>query len=118
MPLLILDNIIVFLWRLFGHRFRASRCQKWPCVSGKIENVDCPEHEMYPYAEIHYCYQVDGAEFDSRCLRGFWHDDSARGLARRYERLKSAKIRYSPENSATSYILDDDQDFAEFKRTC
>jgi len=56
MPL-ILDNIIVFLWRTFAQVIRKSRCHKWPLVSGTIDNVACPEHEMYPYVEVHYCYK-------------------------------------------------------------
>ena len=107
----ILDNIVVFFWRLFAHWFRMSGAQVWPSVEGKIDSIDCPEREMYPYAEIRYCYKIDGADFDSRCLRGFWYDDSAREFARRYRRLKSVKVRYSPANLAKSYILDEDQDF-------
>ena len=110
MPL-ILDNIIVFLWRRLLHGYRASQCQKWPVVCGKIDNVDCPEHEMYPYIEIHYVYRIGDADFDSRCPRGFWYSESALDLARRYRRLKSVTVRYSPEDPPKSYILDEDQDF-------
>jgi Protein of unknown function (DUF3592) len=111
MPL-ILDNILVFLWRLFAHFFRTSRSQVWPSVAGKIENIDCPEREMYPYAEIHYSYKVADAEFDARCLRGFWYDSSARDFTNRYAGLNSLKVRYAPENPTQSYILDEDQDFS------
>jgi len=110
MPL-ILDNIIVFLWRSSAHIFRISRCRRWPLVSGTIDNDDCPDHEMHPHAGVHYCYKVNDAEFDSRWLRGFWYDDSARDFARRYRRLKSVRIRYCPETPAMSYILDKDQAF-------
>src|SRR4051795_13681460 len=105
MPL-ILDNILIFLWRLLAHWFRGARSGNWPVASGKVDNVDCPKNEMYPYAEIHYMYRVGTAEFDSRCLRGFWDSEPALELAKRYRRLKSLTVRYSEKNPARSYILD------------
>lgn len=66
---------------------------------------------MYPYVEVDYCYKVDDAELGSRCIRGFWCSDSATDFARRYRRLKTVRVRYSPENPAMSYIVDEDQDF-------
>lgn len=108
---LILDNIVIFLWRQFAHWFREARCRNWPLVSGKIDNVDCPKREMYPYAEIHYVYRIGASEFDSRSLRGFWESESALNLAKRYRRLKRVAVRYSADNTARSYVLDKDQDF-------
>jgi hypothetical protein len=108
MPL-ILDNIIVLLWRTIGHLFRESRCRKWPILDGILDNIDCPEHESYPYAEIHYCYTVRGVEYDQRCLRGYWLTESAEDLARFYRNLDSIRVRYCPEDPSKAYILDDDQ---------
>jgi hypothetical protein len=63
MPL-ILDNIIVFLWRTVAHWIRVMRSRNWSVVMGKIDNIDCPDREMYPYTELHYCYKVGGEDFD------------------------------------------------------
>lgn len=110
MPL-ILDNIFVFLWRWVAHTFRLIRCRNWPIVTGTLDNVDCPDHGVYPYAEIHSCYKVGDEEFYSRVLRGFWYDDSAHDFARRFRRLKSLAVRYSPDNPGKSYVRDSDQSF-------
>jgi len=110
MPL-ILDNILVFLWRTIVHGIREFRCMKWPLTVGTIDNVACPDHEMYPYAEIHYCYKIGKEEYDARWVRGFWYSDSARELARRYRRLRSVRVRYMPGSPTKSYILDNDQAF-------
>jgi hypothetical protein len=107
---LILDNIIVFLWRTIAHWRRSFRCESWPSVVGTVDNIDCPEHEMYPFTEIHYCYKVGDEDYDARCLRGFWEDKSAQFLANRYAKVKSVKVRYSPTDHAKSYILDKDQE--------
>ena len=105
----IFDNILVFLWRNIAQIIREIRCRNWLIVIGTIDNVDCPKREMYPYVEIHYCYQGGDEDYDDRCLWGFWFDDSAQALAGRYTKLQSIKVRYSADNPANSYILDDDQ---------
>ena len=107
----ILDNIIVFLWRLFRHWFLTYRCRNWLVVSGTIAKIECPTREMYPYAEIHYRYRITDIRLKGRCVRGFWERESAQDFTKSYYGLESVKIRYSPENHSVSYIIDADQGF-------
>jgi hypothetical protein len=78
-----------------------------------MEGVDSPDRTMYPYAEIHYSYEVGGLEYDNRRLKGFWYRSSARYFAKRYARLKTPQVRYSPQSPNVSYLLDRDQQFRD-----
>ena len=79
---------------------------------GTVDYIDCPEHEMCPFTEIHYCYTVGDEGYNARCLRGFWEDESARFLASKYAKVESVEVRYSPADPAKSYILERDQEFS------
>lgn len=109
MPL-ILDNIIVFLFRTFRQAFLAFRCRNWNIVDAVIRTTKAG-NGMYPYVEITYVYKLTGVRYSGTCVYGFWYRSSAKEFAGIFAGGKSIKVRYSAEIPARSYFLEADQEF-------
>jgi hypothetical protein len=105
---LFLDNIIVFLFRLFRRWFLESRCKNW-ILSDAVIYVTRTDYRSYPYVEIEYDYKVGDASYSGICLHGFWDSDSARRFGEEFPENKTIRIRYSPDSSAKSYMREEDQ---------
>jgi len=86
---LILDNIIVFLYRIIRTGIGAYRSQAWLATTGEVEESNAPEHEMYPFARVSYSYVANGVDHSGIYIKGFWYDSSAK-VSRRNS-LRAAK---------------------------
>jgi len=73
---LILDNIIVFLYRIIRTGIGAYRSQAWLATTGEVEESNAPEHEMYPFARVSYSYVANGVDHSGIYIKGFWYDSS------------------------------------------
>jgi len=101
---LILDNILVFLYRTILRIVWEGRSNTWPTTVGVVEAAQASEHEMYPYAEVIYSYSVDNESYSGSYIRGCWFDNTAERFAKRFMPPKRVIIRYRPDNPAESFI--------------
>ena len=100
---LILDNILVFLYRTILRIVWEGRNNTWPTTVGVVEAAQAPEHEMYPYAEVIYSYSVDNESYSGSYKRLLVRQYGQR-FAKRFMPPKRVIIRYRPDNPAESFI--------------
>src|SRR5579863_3972771 len=108
MPL-ILDNILVFLFRTILRIVREIRSERWNRTEGTVDGVFAPEHEMYPYASLTYAYSVQDEGYSGRFERGYWDDYDAAQFAARYPVGARMVIRYRPGQPDQSFFSESDQ---------
>ena len=104
----ILDNILVFLYRVIAKRIREHRCRDWVVVEGTIE-AKAVERGSYPYASLNYTYAVAGERHDGTWTKPFWASDDAYAFIRRISQPCPVMVRYEPNNPALSCIRERDQ---------
>jgi hypothetical protein len=104
---LILDNIIVFLYRIIRISIGAYRSSTWPTTTGKVDDSCAPEHEMYPFAEVFYSYIVDGENHSGTYTKGFWYTDSAKHFAADFPPGRSVIIRYRPDHPSEPFMQEE-----------
>jgi hypothetical protein len=100
---LILDNILVFLFRAIRLFYLDSQSRKWKVTEGTVEDSHAPELEIYPYASVNYSYKVEGETMVGRYERGFWYNSSAQDFASFYPASKTILVRYNPVNPGESF---------------
>jgi hypothetical protein len=101
---LILDNILVFLYRTILRKIWEIRSNTWPPTLGVVDAAHAPEREMYPYAEVSYSYSVSDKNYWGTYTRGCWFDGTAERFAKRFMPPKKITVRYRPDNPAESFI--------------
>ena len=106
---LILDNIVVFLYRIIRISIGAYRSSTWPTTTGTVDDSCAPEHEMYPFAKVSYSYVVDGEDHSGSYTKGFWYTDSAKLFAARLQAGRKIVVRYRPDDPARAYFCEEDQ---------
>ena len=108
MPL-ILDNILVFLYRAIALFVLGERSRNWTVTEGVVEQSRAPEREMYPYAEIEYTYVVEGEAQFGRYTCGFWLVDSAKYFASLCPSGRKLVVRYDSKRPSKSFLCEGDQ---------
>jgi hypothetical protein len=105
---LILDNILVFLFRVILRLARELRAAKWVTTEAVVSQA-LADTGMYPSTAVKYSYIVAGTKYHGEFSRGFWHADSAEGFAEWFQESRTIVIRYDPANHERSYFLETDQ---------
>jgi hypothetical protein len=105
---LILDNVIVFLYRIIRTGIGTYRSRKWTKTTGIVQDSHSPKYP-YPFANFYYSYNVDGADHSGEYIKGFWFDTTAKLFADRFPPGRQIVIRYRPDNPAQSFLREDDQ---------
>ena len=106
---LILDNIVVFLYRIVRTGISAHRSRAWPTSTGTVEESSSPENESYPFAEVSYRYAAEGTSHSGSYIKGFWYNSSAKLFAARFPPGRQIVIRYRPDYPAESFLREADQ---------
>jgi hypothetical protein len=106
---LILDNIIVFLYRTIRTSFGAYRSRSWPTATGEVEYSYSPEKEGYPFAKIDYLYDAGGQTRSGTYIKGFYYEGSAKSFAASFPSGRKVIIRFRPDDPARSFLREDDQ---------
>jgi hypothetical protein len=107
MPL-ILDNLVVILWRILWRWSLEFRCRNWHWIGGVISSVKV-DGGMYPFVEIRYGYTILDARHKGSYRHEFWYPTSAKDFAGGFRGGDSIRLRYSPRDPSKSYVLMDDQ---------
>jgi hypothetical protein len=107
MPL-ILDNLVVILWRILWRWSLEFRCRDWSSIDGVISSVKV-DGGMYPFVEIKYGYGMLDARYKGSYRHEFWYSNSAKEFAGRFRGGDPIRTRYSPRNPSKSYVLMNDQ---------
>lgn len=102
MPL-ILDNILVFLFRTFFRLFWQWYSSDWP-VTVAVIHQSIPDTSMYPSVRATYTYAVNGIGFSGQYKRGYWLSESAKDFARHFAKGKRVAIRYNPRKPGQSFL--------------
>jgi hypothetical protein len=105
---LILDNLIVFFFRLIRIAIGVCRSNRWKTTRAEIHD-SYAEGGSYPFASVHYDYVVDGVRHSGEYLKGFWYESSAREFAGIFPARRSIVVRYRPTNPAKSFLRESDQ---------
>jgi hypothetical protein len=108
MPL-ILDNILVFLFRAIVLIYLDIRSRDWPVIEGVITRTDADIHTMYPLTRIFYSYTLEGIEYFGTYKHGFWFSYSAQRFASFYPLSKMVRVRYNPAQHHISFLEDNQQ---------
>jgi len=107
---LILDNIVVFLYRTIATIIGEYRSRAWLVTTGIVEESRAPEGEHYPYAELAYSYTAEGESHSGTYTKGFWFETSAKAFANRFPLSSGLVIRYRPGLPSESFLRERDQD--------
>ena len=94
---LILDNILVFLFRTIVRLISEHRAERWPATRASVVQSNSPKINLYPSAEVVYTYFVQGKRYSGVHSRAFYLHDSARDYAAEFVPVKSLVVRYRPE---------------------
>jgi hypothetical protein len=106
---LILDNIIVFVYRLIATSIGNYRSRAWPTTVALVEDAYSPQHESYPFAEVAYSFVVENQSHTGVHRKGFWYTDSAKRFAARFPPGRKIIIRYHPGLPTQSFLREEDQ---------
>jgi hypothetical protein len=107
---LILDNIVVFLYRTIATLIGEYRSRAWHVTTGIVEGMCAPENEPYPYAELAYSYTAEGESHSGTYTKGFWFQASAKAFARRFPLSSDLVVRYRPGLPSESFLREREQD--------
>ena len=106
---LILDNIIVFLYRAIANLLGKYRSRRWPSTKGSLTAANANESAGYPLAEVAYSYLVDGKTYCGVYKKGFWYRNSATYFAKRLIPRTDVVVRYRPDCPKESFLISSDQ---------
>jgi hypothetical protein len=106
---LILDNIVVFLFRVFTTLIGEYRSRDWPQAKGILTNSHSDDSYGYPLAEVTYSYTVDGECYSGLYKKGFWYRDSAVRFAKRVAPQTVLVVRYRLGAPSVSFLRKEDQ---------
>lgn len=105
---LVLDIIVVFLFRITRRVFRELQSRNWPSLMGAIKTSEAPSSAMYSYAEIIYSYTVTGETYTGTYVRGFWDGSTAERFARKFGPKQKILVSYDPLHPMKSFLRDRD----------
>src|SRR5258708_33272269 len=106
---LILDNIVVFLYRTISTIIGEYRSRAWHVTTGIVEGTCASENEHYPYAELAYSYTAEGESRSGTYTKGFWFQASANAFASRFPLSSDLVVRYRPGRPSYSFLCECDQ---------
>ena len=106
---LILDNIVVFLYRIIRNSVGVYRSREWLTTPGIVEESRAFADDPYPSAEVYYSYATEGATHSGTYVKGFWYGNSARSFARNFPSGRKIVVRYCPDLPARSFMREDEQ---------
>jgi hypothetical protein len=109
---LILDNIIVFLYRLIATSVGHYRSRAWPTTIALVEDARSPEHESYPFAEVTHSFVAEGESRTGVYTKSFWYSGSAKRFAGRFPPGREVIVRYRAGLPNQSFLREDDQKVA------
>jgi hypothetical protein len=101
----ILDNILVFLFRVLRLSWLDSQSRGWAITEGVVEDAYCHD-EMYPYAKIVYTYEVNGENYFGSYIKGFWYRGSSRDFTGLYPSSRKMAVRYNPNQPSESFLCE------------
>ena len=107
---LILDNIVVFLYRTIATIIGEYRSRAWRVTTGIVEGTCAPENEHYPYAELAYSYTAEDESHSGTYTKGFWFQASAKAFVDRFPLASDIVVRYRPSLPSESFFRERDQD--------
>jgi hypothetical protein len=105
---LILDNIVVFLYRVIVRAADQYRSRNWATTVGVVENA-YSEGGSYPFAEVVYTYSVNNQNYSGRYTKGYWLEASARQYINHFPEAGKLVIRYQTEKPGTSSVRETEQ---------
>jgi hypothetical protein len=106
---LILDNIVVFLYRLIAILIGEYRSRDWPRAKGILTEARTDGSYGYPLPEMTYSYTVDGTSYSGLYKKGFWYRDSAVRFAQRLAPQTELVVRYRLGSPVDSFLRKSDQ---------
>ncbi|MGI4827094.1 MAG: hypothetical protein ACRYFU_02740 [Janthinobacterium lividum] len=106
---LILDNIVVFLYRLIAILVGEYRSRDWPRAKGILTDARTDGSYGYPLAEVTYSYTVDGTSYSGLYKKGFWYRDSAVRFAQGLASQTELVVRYRLGSPVDSFLRKSDQ---------
>lgn len=101
---LILDNIIVYLFRHIRRLLEERRSSTWPTAEGTVEKSSWPTQTSYPLAEVLYKYTVDGNCYSGIHKRAFWFESAAKNYAEEFPPAINLVVRYKPGEPIRSVV--------------
>ena len=104
---LILDKLIVFLYRLIATLIGEYLSRDWPRTKGILTEAHISDG--YPLAEVTYSYIVNGSSYSGVYRKGFWYTDSAVRFADRLTAQTELVVRYRLGSPTESFLRKDDQ---------
>ncbi len=110
---LILDNVIVFLYRLIVPLIKEYRSRAWPQTKGILTEAHAHPSYAYPLAEVTYSYTVGASSYSGLYKRGFWSRDSAVRFVERLAPQTDLTVRYRPDAPQQSFLSRKDQTAAQ-----
>jgi hypothetical protein len=105
---LLLDNIIVYLFRTVRRLIGERRSRMWPVAEGRVLSGSL-DLGPYPRADVIYTYALEGEEHIGTHTRGFYFKDSAKDYADRFAPSTDLNVRYNPQAPAVSIVRRQDQ---------
>ena len=105
---LVLDNIIVYLFRTVRRLIRENRSVSWPVTQGKVLRAYSADSASYPQAEVIYTYRVGGKLYTGMHTMAFWCTGSAADYAGRFVQGQDLPVRYRPDQPAMSVVRKDE----------
>jgi len=106
---LILDNIIVFLYRIIRTGISAYRSRAWPTTTGIVEESRAFADDPYPSTEVYYSYPAGGTPHSGTYIKGFCFGSSAKSFATSFPSKREIVVRYRPDLPIRSFMREDDQ---------
>jgi hypothetical protein len=106
---LILDNIVVFIYRLIATMIGEYRSRNWPRTKGILTEARTNGSYGYPLTEVRYSYTVDGSSYSGLYKKGFWYRDSAVRFAERLAPQTELVVRYRIGTPRDSFLRKSDQ---------
>jgi len=104
MPL-IMDNIVVFLFRVISLFLAERRSRNRPTTTGTVKDARSCEGP-YPLVEITYVYRAEGNRYSGIYKKGFWYRGSAARFAERISsRDSQIPMRYRKDQQDRSFLL-------------
>jgi len=101
---LILDNIVVFLFRSIVRLIKEHRSNAWAVAEGRVVKAYAPGSSQYPTVEVAYTYTVEGKLYTGLSTRAFWLVSSAEEYARQFEPGNRLVVRYKPGDPMASVV--------------
>jgi hypothetical protein len=105
---LILDNILVYLFRTVVRLILEYRSERWPITTATLEESACSD-SFYPEAELGYTYVAESSEYWGTSKRAFWWKSSAKRYADQFTPKCNLVVRYNPLRPAKTVMRERDQ---------